>query len=48
MAAAETDFHVVLYRVASQVTPPEIAVLRLLHDAMDLRRHVNPRDDEDG
>ena len=35
--------HFVLYRVQSQAKPPTIDVLRLLHDFMDLRRHVDHR-----
>ena len=32
--------HFVLYRVHPQAEPPAIDVLRLLHDSMDLPRHV--------
>lgn len=39
--------HVVLYRVAAPVSPPAIDVLRVLHDAMDLSRHVSETKDED-
>ena len=39
--------HVVLYRVGSPAKPPVIDVLRVLHDAMDLPRHVGERKDED-
>lgn len=39
--------HFVLYRVGSPARPPAIDVLRLLHDAMDLRRHLEPGE-EDG
>jgi toxin ParE1/3/4 len=38
--------HVVLFRVGLPAKPPTIDILRLLHDAMDLPRHVEP--DEDG
>ena len=38
--------HFVLYRVGSLAMPPAIDVLRLLHDAMDLRRHIGPEEDE--
>ena len=38
--------HFVLYRIRSQTAPPEIAVLRLLHDSMDLRRHFHQDDDD--
>lgn len=38
--------HFVLYRADSQAVPPVIDVLRLLHDSMDLARHVIPRDDD--
>ena len=34
--------HLVLYRVGSPSNPPVIDVLRLLHDAMDLPRHIPP------
>jgi toxin ParE1/3/4 len=32
--------HFVVFRVSTGSTPPSIEVLRLLHDAMDLQRHV--------
>ena len=32
--------HMVLYRVGAPADPPVIDVLRLLHDSMDLPRHV--------
>jgi len=32
--------HFVMYRVGTPVNPPVIDVLRLLHDAMDLPRHL--------
>ncbi len=38
--------HLVLYRANSGASTPTIEVLRLLHDSMDLPRHVDP--DEDG
>ena len=38
--------HFVLYRADFQAVPPVIDVLRLLHDSMDLARHVVPRDDD--
>ena len=39
--------HFVLYRVRSQAEPPAIDVLRLLHDSMDLPRHVVSSEDND-
>lgn len=39
--------HVVLYRARSQAEPPAIEVLRLLHDSMDLPRHVVATKDND-
>ena len=39
--------HFVLYRADSHAAPPVIDVLRLLHDSMDLARHVDPPDDDD-
>ena len=39
--------HFVLYRVRSQAEPPAIDVLRLLHDSMDLPRHVVSTKDND-
>ena len=39
--------HIVLYRVAAPVSPPGIDVLRVLHDAMDLPRHMGETKDED-
>ncbi len=39
--------HFVLYRVRSQAEPPAIDVLRLLHDSMDLPRHVVSTIDND-
>ncbi len=39
--------HFVLYRVRSQAEPPAIDVLRLLHDSMDLPRHVVSSKDND-
>ncbi len=39
--------HFVLYRTNSQAVPPVIDVLRLLHDSMDLPRHVGPGNDDD-
>ena len=38
--------HVVLYRIASPSEPPTIDVLRLLHDSMDLARHVGAAGDD--
>ena len=38
--------HLVLYRSDSGTSTPTIEVLRLLHDSMDLPRHMDP--DEDG
>lgn len=38
--------HFVLYRAVSQAEPPIVEVLRLLHDSMDLPRHVDPGDDD--
>jgi toxin ParE1/3/4 len=37
--------HFVLFRVADKGRSRTIEVLRLLHDAMDLERHVPPADD---
>lgn len=37
--------HFVLYRIASPSESPSIDVLRLLHDSMDLARHVGPSGD---
>ncbi len=37
--------HFVLYRIASRSKPPTIDVLRLLHDSMDLPRHVGSTGD---
>ena len=37
--------HFVLYRADSQADTPVIDVLRLLHDSMDLPRHVISRED---
>jgi len=39
--------HLVVYRVGAPAKPPVIDVLRVLHDAMDLPRHVGERKDED-
>ena len=39
--------HFVLYRADSQAETPVIDVLRLLHDSMDLPRHVVSREDND-
>ena len=39
--------HFVVYRVGAPPKPPVIDVLRVLHDAMDLTRHVGERKDED-
>ena len=39
--------HFVLYRVNTRVPTPVIEVLRLLHDSMDLPRHIERDDDED-
>ena len=39
--------HVVLYRVGAPEKPPVIDVLRVLHDTMDLPRHVGETKDED-
>ena len=38
--------HFVLYRIASPSEPPGIDVLRLLHDSMDLARHVESSGDD--
>ena len=38
--------HFVLYRANSRVDPPTIDVLRLLHDSMDLPRHVGSSGDQ--
>jgi len=38
--------HFVLYRIASPSEPPGIDVLRLLHDSMDLARHVGSTGDD--
>ena len=34
--------HAILYRARATSEPPMVDVLRLLHDAMDLSRHVDP------
>ena len=39
--------HFVLYRADSQTETPVIDVLRLLHDSMDLPRHVVSRENND-
>lgn len=39
--------HVVVYRVGAPEKPPVIDVLRVLHDAMDLPRHVGETKEED-
>ncbi|MDE2907302.1 MAG: type II toxin-antitoxin system RelE/ParE family toxin [Acidobacteriota bacterium] len=39
--------HLILFRALTAREPPVIDVLRLLHDAMDLTRHVDPVADED-
>ncbi len=39
--------HIVLCRVGAPANPPVIDVLRVLHDAMDLPRHVGETKDED-
>lgn len=39
--------HFVMFRVGSPAEPPVIDVLRLLHDAMDLPRHL-AADEKDG
>ncbi len=39
--------HVVVYRVGAPAKPPVIDVLRVLHEAMDLSRHVGETKDED-
>lgn len=39
--------HLVLYRVNTRGPTPVIEVLRLLHDSMDLPRHIEWDDDED-
>ena len=39
--------HFVLYRARPQAKPPAIDVLRLLHDSMDLPRHVVSREEDD-
>ena len=39
--------HVLVYRVGVPSDPPVIDVLRVLHDAMDLRRHVGETRDEE-
>lgn len=36
--------HFVLYRAGSGTEATLIEVLRLLHDSMDLRRHLDPRE----
>ena len=33
--------HFVIYRANEEIIPPAIDVLRLLHDSMDLRRHID-------
>ena len=38
--------HLVLYRTNPETSPPTIEVLRLLHDSMNLPRHISP--DENG
>ena len=38
--------HVVLYRVGRPEEPPVIDVLRLLHDSMDIIRHVGTGEEE--
>jgi toxin ParE1/3/4 len=37
-------WHFVMFRVASDNDPPAIEVLRILHDSMDLPRHLAPPD----
>lgn len=39
--------HLVLYRARAGLEPPVIDVLRVLHDAMDLPRHIQPNADGD-
>ena len=39
--------HLAVYRVGAPAQPPVVDVLRVLHDAMDLPRHVGERKDED-
>lgn len=39
--------HFLLYRVGAPSNPPVIDVLRVLHDAMDLPRHIDEAEDED-
>jgi toxin ParE1/3/4 len=38
--------HIVMFRVASDKDRPVIEVLRILHDSMDLPRHLAPPDSE--
>ena len=38
--------HFVLYRIARSSEPPGVDVLRLLHDSMDLARHVGSSGDD--
>lgn len=39
--------HVLVYRVGVPAKPPVVDVLRVLHDAMDLPRHVDETKEED-
>ena len=38
--------HLVLYRASSEADLPVIEILRLLHDSMDLPRHIDPDEGE--
>ena len=40
--------HLVVYRIASLAVPPRIDVLRLLHDSMDLSRHTDWEERDEG
>ena len=37
--------HFIVFRVASKRGDRSVEILRILHDAMDLRRHLPPRDE---